>query len=151
MNPIRQIRESKEISQKELARRANVCQGLLCNLEKERLKPWPSVLKKLARALKVKPSELQSTNKADTAKIVEAPAVSIIDILPHCKLYFQRLLLNSGNAFMIAAHPDIAIAEKLEPVAAVTLGVIHSGIGFLSQRFQILGILGVYGDTYACG
>ena len=110
-----------------------------------------NLLKKLARALKVKPSELQSTNKADTAEIVEAPAVSTIDILPHCKLYFQRLLLNSGNAFMIAAHPDIAIAEKLEPVAAVTLGVIHSGIGFLGQCFQILGILGVYGDTYACG
>jgi len=58
MNKIRQIRESKGISQKELARSANICQGLLCNLEKERLKPWPSVIKKIAKVLKVNPNEL---------------------------------------------------------------------------------------------
>lgn len=76
MNPIRQIREAKGISQKELARKANICQGLLCNLEKERLKPWPSVLKKLARVLKVQPSELDSIKKEVTAEVVETPAVT---------------------------------------------------------------------------
>ena len=52
---------------------------------------------------------------------------------------------------MIAAHPDIAIAEKLEHVAAVALGVIYRGIGFLGQCFQIPGIFGVDGDTLIQG
>ena len=52
-NKIRVVRLSQGISQKELARRANICQGQLCNLEKERLRPWPIVIHKLAKALKV--------------------------------------------------------------------------------------------------
>ena len=76
MNQIRQIRESQGISQKELARRANICQGLLCNLEKDRLKPWPSAIKKIAKVLKVKPDELIDEKKEVTAEVVEAPAVT---------------------------------------------------------------------------
>jgi transcriptional regulator with XRE-family HTH domain len=63
MNQIRQIREAQGISQKELARRANICQSLLCNLEKERLMPWPAAIKKIAKVLKVKPDELIQENK----------------------------------------------------------------------------------------
>jgi len=52
---------------------------------------------------------------------------------------------------MISAQADIAIAEKLELVAAVALGVIHRGIRILNQGFQILGVFGVDGDTNAGG
>ena len=66
MNQIRQLRELKGITQKDLARRANICQGLLCNLEKERLKPWPSVIKRLAKALRVNPKQLTNNDKEAT-------------------------------------------------------------------------------------
>jgi hypothetical protein len=60
-------------------------------------------------------------------------------------------LLNSGGAPVISAEADIAIMEELELVTAVTLGVIHRGIGFLGQGFNVLRIFGVYGDTNAGG
>ena len=49
---------------------------------------------------------------------------------------------------MISTNPDIAITEKLKLVAAVTLGVIHRGVGFLSQCLYVLCIFRVDGDTY---
>jgi hypothetical protein len=52
---------------------------------------------------------------------------------------------------VISAYPDIAIAEKFELVAAVTLREIHRRIRLFNQGFQGFRIFGVDGDTYTGG
>lgn len=57
-NRIREIRESIGWNQRELAEAAHVCQTTISELEREVRKPWPAVIKKLSRALKVKSEEI---------------------------------------------------------------------------------------------
>ncbi len=53
--PLKEIRESKGLSQEDLARLAGVARSSITDLEVGRRKPRPSTRRKLARALKVRP------------------------------------------------------------------------------------------------
>jgi len=57
-NKLREIRESRGMSQTRLAITAELAQGCLSNLENGKLAPWPKVRKALSKALKVRPDEL---------------------------------------------------------------------------------------------
>ncbi len=58
MNKIREIREMQGLNQRQLAEKAHTAQSLISNLEHDRVKPWPKVMQKLSRALKVSRKEL---------------------------------------------------------------------------------------------
>jgi transcriptional regulator with XRE-family HTH domain len=58
MNKIRQIREMKGLNQRQLAEKAHTAQSLISNLEHDRMKPWPKVIRRLSRVLKVSRQEL---------------------------------------------------------------------------------------------
>ena len=56
--PLREIREARGLSQDDLARLADVGRNTVGGLEAGRRKARPSTRRKLARALKVKPQEI---------------------------------------------------------------------------------------------
>jgi transcriptional regulator with XRE-family HTH domain len=55
---LRQLRQSRGLSQRELGRLANVSSGTVYRLENQLRGAYPSTLQKLARALKAAPVEL---------------------------------------------------------------------------------------------
>ena len=55
---LRQIRENRVLSRKELARRSGVDESTIYRAERGQTKLRPSTVRKLARALDVPPSEL---------------------------------------------------------------------------------------------
>lgn len=56
---LRDLRESKGLSQDDLARQSGVSKSAIVDLELGRRKPRPSTRRRLAQALGVKPEELQ--------------------------------------------------------------------------------------------
>lgn len=60
MNRIREIREAKGISQKELAQMAEVTAAYLCDLEKNRRGAKPETYKRIADALGVEVEDLRA-------------------------------------------------------------------------------------------
>jgi transcriptional regulator with XRE-family HTH domain len=56
--PLREIRESKGLSQDDLARLSGVAKSTIVDLELGRRKPRPSTRRKLAQALGVRPEEI---------------------------------------------------------------------------------------------
>ena len=58
MNKIRQIREMKGLNQRQLAEKAHTAQSLISTLERGNIKPWPKVMQRLSRVLKVSRKEL---------------------------------------------------------------------------------------------
>jgi len=59
MLSLRGWRESKLMSQAELAKKAKMAISTVCRLEKGRQKPRFATIKKMARALKVDPKEIK--------------------------------------------------------------------------------------------
>ena len=59
MNTLKELRESRALSQRDLARLAEVDETTIVDLEARRRKPRPSTRRKLARALKVKPRAIE--------------------------------------------------------------------------------------------
>lgn len=57
--PLREIRESKGLSQDDLVKLAGLAKGTIVDLELGRRKPRPSTRRKLARALKVRPEAIE--------------------------------------------------------------------------------------------
>jgi len=55
---LRQIRERKALSQRDLAQRAGVGEATISRIEQGRVRPRPSTLRKLAAALGVAPEKL---------------------------------------------------------------------------------------------
>ncbi len=62
--PLRELRESKGLSQDDLVKLAGVAKGTIVDLELHRRKPYPSTRRKLARALKVRPEAIQFADPA---------------------------------------------------------------------------------------
>ena len=56
---LKELRESKGLSQDDLVKLAGVAKGTIVGLELNRQKPRPSTRRKLARALKVRPEAIQ--------------------------------------------------------------------------------------------
>ena len=79
-NRIREIRFRQGMSQKDLARRADICQSILCSIEKERVKPGVNDIRRISRALKTDVKnvfpEALSEIKKDSAESLAAPAES---------------------------------------------------------------------------
>ena len=78
-NKIREIRTRQGISQKALARKANICQSLLCAIETERVKPGVNDMRRISRALKTDITHVFPTvlsEKKDSAESLTAPAES---------------------------------------------------------------------------
>ena len=59
MATLRQLRENLALAQRDLARLAGVAPSTIVDLEIGRRSPRPSTRRKLARALKVRPSEIE--------------------------------------------------------------------------------------------
>jgi transcriptional regulator with XRE-family HTH domain len=59
MATLKELRESQALAQRDLARLAGVAVSTILELEKGRRPPRPSTRRKLARALKVRPSDIQ--------------------------------------------------------------------------------------------
>ena len=59
MITLKEIRESKFISQRELADKAKLAQVTIIRLEKGRTKPTFKTVRALAKALKVNPGDIQ--------------------------------------------------------------------------------------------
>ncbi len=57
--PLRQIRDSKALSQEDLAKESGLDRTTIIDLESGRRKPRPSTRRKLARALKVRVEEIE--------------------------------------------------------------------------------------------
>ena len=55
---LKEIRESRGLSQDDLVKLAGVAKGTIVDLELRRRKPRPSTRRKLAKALKVRPQEI---------------------------------------------------------------------------------------------
>ena len=58
MNKVRQIREKNGLNQRQLAEKAHTAQSLISTLERGNIKPWPKVMQRLSRVLKVSRKEL---------------------------------------------------------------------------------------------
>ena len=58
MNTLRELRDLRALSQRDLARLAEVDETTIVDLELDRRKPRPSTRRKLARALKVRPQDI---------------------------------------------------------------------------------------------
>lgn len=58
MAGLRALRESRLLSQRELALKSGVSQTTIVNTELGKIRPHPSTLRKLAQALEVDPAEL---------------------------------------------------------------------------------------------
>ena len=56
--PLKEIRESKAVSQDDLVKLSGVAKGTIVDLELGRRKPRPSTRRKLARALEVRPEDI---------------------------------------------------------------------------------------------
>ena len=69
MSKIKQLRKARGISQRQLAQDAGVCQSLLCAIENDRLRIWPAMAKRLAKALDIKASDLSITLKGGESKM----------------------------------------------------------------------------------
>jgi len=59
MATLRQLRDKAVLTQAELASLAHVTPSTVSDLEASKRKPRPSTVRKLARALKVKPSSIE--------------------------------------------------------------------------------------------
>jgi transcriptional regulator with XRE-family HTH domain len=64
--PLREIRESKGLSQDDLVRLAKVAKGTIVGLELGRRKPRPSTRRKLAAALGVRPEDIAFEHRQST-------------------------------------------------------------------------------------
>ena len=60
---LREIRESKGLSQDDLVKLSGVAKGTIVDLELGRRKPRPSTRRKLAQALKVRPEDILFTQR----------------------------------------------------------------------------------------
>ena len=58
MNKLRQAREFKGINQRELSELAHTPQALVSAIERGVLKPWPKVVERLSKALRVPSKKL---------------------------------------------------------------------------------------------
>ncbi len=58
MPTLKELRESRALAQRDLARIAGVAESTIVELEKRRRRPLPSTRRKLARALKVRPLDI---------------------------------------------------------------------------------------------
>ena len=58
MNTLKELRELRALSQRDLARLAEVDETTIIDLEKGRRPPRPSTRRKLAKALKVRPQDI---------------------------------------------------------------------------------------------
>ena len=57
-NRLRESRIAKGLNQRQLAEKAHTAQSLISTLERGNIKPWPKVIQRLSRALKVSRKEL---------------------------------------------------------------------------------------------
>ncbi len=64
--PLKELRETKGLSQDDLSRASTVSKSVIVDLELRRRKPRPSTRRRLARALKVKPEDIDLAVAADT-------------------------------------------------------------------------------------
>jgi DNA-binding XRE family transcriptional regulator len=58
MPTLKELRESRALAQRDLALIAGVAESTIVELEKRRRQPLPSTRRKLARALKVRPLDI---------------------------------------------------------------------------------------------
>ena len=65
---LRQLREAKVLSQRELAEKSGVSPTTIINIETGKIRPHPSTLRKLAEALGVAPEELAGHLKSGEGK-----------------------------------------------------------------------------------
>ncbi len=63
--PLKELRESKGFSQDDLSQASTVSKSVIVDLELRRRKPRPSTRRRLARALKVKPEDIDFAVAAD--------------------------------------------------------------------------------------
>ncbi len=63
--PLKELRETKGFSQDDLSRASTVSKSVIVDLELRRRKPRPSTRRRLARALKVKPEDIDFAVAAD--------------------------------------------------------------------------------------
>ena len=79
-NNIREIRFRQGISQKDLAKKADMCQSVLCAIETGRLKPGRNDMQRVSDALTMNVSEIfpgeKMELKKDSAECLPAPAES---------------------------------------------------------------------------
>ncbi len=59
MPTLRELRERAVLTQAELARLADVTPATVSDLETDKRKPRPSTIRKIAKALKVRPSSIE--------------------------------------------------------------------------------------------
>ena len=59
MAKLRDIRVKRVLSQADLAEKANLTTETICRLERGHRKPYFKTIRKLAKALKVKPEEIE--------------------------------------------------------------------------------------------
>ena len=57
-NHVKEIREARGLTQRQLAEKLHIAQSLLCDIERGTRDPWPKVRRRLARIFKVSESEL---------------------------------------------------------------------------------------------
>jgi transcriptional regulator with XRE-family HTH domain len=65
--PLRVLRETKGLSQDDLARASGVSKSAIVDLELGRRKPRPSTRRRLAQALEIKPEELSFESSPRTS------------------------------------------------------------------------------------
>ncbi len=63
--PLKELRETKGFSQDDLSQASTVSKSVIVDLELRRRKPRPSTRRRLARALKVKPEDIDFSVAAD--------------------------------------------------------------------------------------
>ncbi len=64
--PLKELRETKGLSQDDLSQASTVSKSVIVDLELRRRKPRPSTRRRLARALNVKPEDIDLAVAADT-------------------------------------------------------------------------------------
>ena len=63
MNKVRQAREARELNQRQLSELSHTPQALVSAIERGVLKPWPSVARRLSKALRMSIEELFPDDK----------------------------------------------------------------------------------------
>jgi len=67
MNRVRELRENKGLNQRELSELTHTPQSLISAIEREVIKPWDSVAKRLSKVLKTPVSQLFPDNQTESA------------------------------------------------------------------------------------
>jgi transcriptional regulator with XRE-family HTH domain len=133
MNPLREIRQKRGFSLRELAKRSGVGISTIGNYETGRGNASSEILKKLAAVLRVSPSEIRAATMSPSIMTVinSGPSVAakkMTDSELVKRIKQHAVELGRADEYMRGAHAEIVAALALEMYHRSRLGQLRERI-----------------------